>query len=79
MTEEDERALYDILDGLNERGIKFALSNVSHHKGSVNKILLDWKKEGRYHMHRIKFNYNNCSYHTKNKDNVTQEVLVTNY
>ena len=58
---------------------KFALSNVSHHKGSVNKILLDWKKEGRYHMHRIKFNYNNCSYHTKNKDNVTQEVLVTNY
>ena len=77
--EDDERALYDILDTLNERGIKFALSNVSHHKGIVNNILLDWKKERKYHMHKINFNYNNCNYHTKNGDNVTQEVLITNY
>lgn len=77
--EDDERALYDILDSLNEQGIKFALSNVSHHKGTVNNILLDWKKERKYHMHRINFNYNNCNYHTKNGDNMTQEVLVTNY
>lgn len=77
--ENDEKALYDILDSLNERGIRFALSNVSHHKGVTNKILLDWKKERKYHMHKINFNYNNCNYHTKNGDNVTQEVLVTNY
>lgn len=77
--EDDERALYDILDSLNERGIKFALSNVSHHKGVVNNILLNWKRERKYHMHKINFNYNNCNYHTKNGDNVTQEVLVTNY
>lgn len=77
--EDDERALYDILDSLNERGIKFALSNVSRHKGTVNNILLDWKKERKYHMHKINFNYNNCNYHTKNSCNVTQEILVTNY
>ncbi|MCM1050232.1 MAG: Dam family site-specific DNA-(adenine-N6)-methyltransferase [Clostridiales bacterium] len=77
--EDDERALYDILDRLTERGIKFALSNVSRHKGAVNNILLDWKKERKYHMHKINFNYNNCNYHTKNSNNVTQEVLVTNY
>lgn len=77
--ENDEKALYDILDSLNERGIRFALSNVSHHKGVTNNILLDWKKERKYHMHKINFNYNNCNYHTKNGDNVTQEVLVTNY
>jgi len=77
--EDDERALYDIFDSLNERGIKFALSNVSHHKGVVNNILLNWKRERKYHMHKINFNYNNCNYHTKNGDNVTQEVLVTNY
>ena len=78
-SEEDERALYDILDDLDEREIKFALSNVSHHKGTVNRILLDWRKEHKYHMHRINFNYNNCNYQTQNSRNLTQEVLVTNY
>ena len=78
-SEEDERALYDILDDLDERDIKFALSNVSHHKGTVNRILLDWRKEHKYHMHRINFNYNNCNYQTQNSRNLTQEVLVTNY
>lgn len=78
-SEEDERALYNILDELDERGIQFALSNVSHHKGTVNSILLDWRKKRKYHMHKINFNYNNCNYHTKNSDNKTQEVLITNY
>ncbi len=76
---EDEIALYDLLDRLNERGVKFALSNVSEHKGEKNMILLDWKKRNKYHMHRINFNYNNCSYHTENKKNKTTEVLITNY
>ncbi|MCM1432283.1 MAG: Dam family site-specific DNA-(adenine-N6)-methyltransferase [Muribaculaceae bacterium] len=77
--EKDERALYDILDMLSERGIKFALSNVSHHKGEKNSILLDWRKTRKYHMHRINFNYDNCNYHTKNGENSTREVLITNY
>lgn len=78
-SEEDERALYNILDDLDEREIKFALSNVSHHKGAVNHILLDWWKEHKYHMHKINFNYNNCNYQAQNSKNITQEVLVTNY
>ncbi|MCM1123946.1 MAG: DNA adenine methylase [Eubacterium sp.] len=77
--EKDERELYDILDKLSERGVKFALSNVSHHKGEKNDILLDWRRMGKYHMHKINFNYNNCNYHTKNAANSTQEVLITNY
>jgi len=77
--ENDERELYDILDMLSERGIKFALSNVSHHKGEKNSILLDWQKARKYHMHKINFNYNNCNYHTKNGENSTREVLITNY
>ncbi len=78
-SKDDERELYNILDGLNERGIKFALSNVSHHKGVLNEILLDWRRDNKYHMHKINFNYNNCNYHTRNSDNITQEVLITNY
>ena len=77
--EKDEKELYDILDKLSERGIKFALSNVSHHKGEKNDILLDWRRMGKYHMHKINFHYNNCNYHTKNAANSTQEVLITNY
>lgn len=77
--EKDERELYDILDMLSEKGIRFALSNVSHHKGERNDILLGWRKSGKYHMHKINFNYDNCNYQTKNSTNFTQEVLITNY
>ena len=77
--EECEKELYAILNSLDARGIKFALSNVSQHKGKINHLLLQWKKEHGYHLHKINFNYNNCNYHTKNRENVTQEVLITNY
>lgn len=76
---EDERALFALLDRLNQRGVRFALSNLSHHKGQCHEELLRWKKERHYRMHRIHFNYNNCNYHTNNKDNITREVLITNY
>lgn len=75
----DDKDLFSLLDGLSERGIKFALSNVSEHKGMINSELIYWKKHNRYHMHNIDFNYNNCNYQALNKNNVTKEVLITNY
>lgn len=77
--ERDERDLYAVLDALHNRGVRFALSNVSHHKGTRNEFLLRWKTENRYHMHTIQFNYNNCNYQTKNRENRTSEILITNY
>lgn len=77
--EDDETALYEILDKLSEQGIRFALSNVIEHKGNRNTILYNWKRKNHYHMHHIKFDYDNCNYHTKNKNNKTMEVLITNY
>ncbi len=77
--EQDEKDLYEILDMLSEKGIRFALSNVSHHKGEKNDILLRWRKSRKYHMHKINFNYDNCNYHTRNSNNLTQEILITNY
>lgn len=76
---DDEIALYNILDALNDKGIKFALSNVVEHKGEKNTLLLSWKNRNRYHLHHINFNYDNCNYHTANKKNKTDEVLITNY
>lgn len=74
----EEKKLYEILDGLNDKGVKFALSNVLEHKGKKNEILLDWYKK-KYHRHGINFNYNNSSYHAKNTEKSTKEVLITNF
>lgn len=78
-SQEDDLKLFDILDELNSKGVKFALSNVTYHKGLKNEKLLQWKKKNGYHMHKIKFDYNNCNYQSRNKDNYTEEVLITNY
>lgn len=77
--EKEERELYEILDSLNEKGIFFALSNVSEHKGQDNVILKRWQQGKGYNLHCIDFNYNNSSYHGKNTAKPTYEVLITNY
>lgn len=76
-TETDEKDLLRFLDTLNERHIKFALSNVLEHKGKVNSILSDWSKN--YNTHKLISNYKNSSYQSKNRDETTVEVLITNY
>lgn len=78
-SETEELRLYKLLDELDARGVKFALSNVSKHKGRTNDTLIAWKRERRYHMHNIDFDYSNSSYHGKNTDKTTREVLITNY
>lgn len=76
-TKEDDKALFELLDKFDDKGVKFALSNVSEHKGKKNDELISWKS--KYHTHRIKFNYNNSNYQAANRENVTKEILVTNY
>lgn len=78
-TEKDEIRLYKYLDKLSQNGIKFALSNVTYHKGTSNNILLNWIKENNYKKQIINLNYNNSNYQSRNKENYTEEVLITNY
>ncbi len=78
-SESDDMQLFDLLDSVNKNGGKFALSNVSHHKGFVHNSLLQWVNDNNYKMHNINCNYNNCNYQNKNKSNITREVLITNY
>ena len=75
-----ERKLLDILDALNKKGVRFALSNVTHHKGAANIILLEWAKKGRYNIHNVNKDYTNSSYNAKYRNGEgTSEVLITNY
>ena len=77
-TENDERDLLKLLDGLNDRGVRFALSNVFESKGKSNDILKEWSK--KYNVHYIDANYGSCNYQKKKKnENDTIEVLITNY
>lgn len=69
-----EQAMLDLLDGLDERNIHFAISNVTHYKGKINEMFLHWSE--KYNVYPIKSNYISFNDNTIKKFN---EVLVTNF
>lgn len=71
---EKEMQMLNLLDSLNDQGIRFAISNVTHYKGRINTVFLEWSK--KYKSFKIKSNY--ISYHD-NSIKEFEEVLVTNY
>ena len=73
--EEEELKLYGMLDNLNDKHIKFALSNVIEHKGKENKLLKEWSK--KYKVIYLTSDYSNSSYNTKRDKSI--EVLIVNY
>ena len=72
--EQDEIELLQLLDSLNKRRIRFAISNVTHYKGRCNNLFIDWAC--KYNVHPIKSNY--ISYHDNSTKQIS-EVLITNY
>jgi DNA adenine methylase Dam len=76
-TEEDEHDLLTLLDGLNSRGIRFALSNVLEHKDRHNTILTKWAEN--YNIIDLAHSYANANYQSTKRDSLTREVLITNY
>ena len=74
-TEESDKSLYALLDKLNQKEVRFALSNVFTHKGECNKILIDWAK--KYTVHHLQKDYSNSCYNTDRSG--SDEILVTNY
>lgn len=69
-----EQQLLDMLDRLNARNVHFAISNVTHYRGRVNELFLEWS--GRYNCHPIKSNYISFNDNSIKK---FSEVLVTNF
>lgn len=72
-----EKELLSLLDSLNDKGIRFALSNVLFSKGKTNDLLIDWGS--KYNIQHLDYTYKNCNYHTKDKTSKPDEVLITNY
>lgn len=79
--EADEHDLLDFLNDLQKNNIKFALSNVLRSKGKENSILIDWtqRNSDKYKVINLNYSYNNSNYQTKNKNEITEEVLIINY
>lgn len=72
---QDDVDLYNLLDDLSHKGIKFALSNMIHSKNRSNDYLIEWSK--KYNVNYLKANYNtNYQRDMTGKD---VEVLITNY
>lgn len=72
---EKEKELCNFLDMLDEKGIKFGITNLINHKGKENTIFNEWSK--KYKVFNIESNYISFNDNTIKKD--SKEVFVTNY
>lgn len=70
----DEVRIYKYLDFLNNKKIKWGLSNVLQYRGKSNQILIKWAK--KYKCQPIKSNYISFNDNTVKK---FKEVFITNY
>jgi DNA adenine methylase len=68
-----EEGLYELIDELDSRGIRFMMSNVSRHKGKENPHL---NKLTKYKIVDLDFDYEKVA---KKKGSDTQEIIVMNF
>lgn len=74
-----EKELVTLLEEINKKNIKFALSNVLTKVGVENKILSDWiSKTKNIKIEDMNYHYRSCSYNKKDRNANEQEVLITN-
>lgn len=73
--EKDEKELYELLDELDKKNIKFGITNLLEHKGKENTIFKEWSK--KYRVHNIDSNY--ISFNDNSIKQSSKEVFVTNY
>lgn len=71
---EKEKSLLKLLDFLNKKGFKWAISNIINYKGRENKIFKDWAK--KYKIFEVNSNY--ISFNDNSLKDIN-EVLVINY
>lgn len=67
--------LFDELDKLNSKGIRWALSNVKENKGKKNKHLIKWANENNYRIIGMNKNYTALGKGNSN----SYEVCIINY
>lgn len=66
--------LFRLIDGLNERNVRFGMSNVFACRGKENTHLIEWCADRGYQVHHLDINYHPFSRGSSNND----EVYITN-
>ena len=75
-TIKDEEDLYDLCENLNNKNIKFGLSNVFANKGVENTKIIEWCNKNNWNIYTFdKFSYMACGKGNSN----AKEVFITNY
>lgn len=77
-TEEDESNLYEFLTKLNDKGIRFMLTNAIEANDRINIQLKDFIKKNKLKTRVTKNNFKNSSYNKKPTTG-TKELIITNY
>lgn len=77
--ETEETQLLNILDSLNKRNIKWALSNVLEAKGKYNDLLKEWLTNSSYKVYHLDMQYTRDNHGKGQHTHYTDEVLITNY
>lgn len=72
---EDDYKLFDILEELHNKGVKWGLSNVFYNRGKSNDHLIEWCDKNNWHVYHLNRNYNPFSRGNSNND----EVYICNY
>ena len=71
----DDLELFEYLEHLDKRNIKFGLSNVFKNRGKTNDHLIEWCNKNNWEVYHLGRNYNPFSKGNSNND----EVYITNY
>ena len=71
----DDLELFEYLEHLDKRNIKFGLSNVFKNRGKTNEHLIEWCDKNNWEVYHLGRNYNPFSKGNSNND----EVYITNY
>ena len=77
-SEQDDTDLLNILDTLNQKNVKFALSNVLKHGEKSNDLLIKWGS--KYNVIHLGNYSNHWRYRSEGSENIgLDEVLITNF
>lgn len=74
-TKKDDKKLFRFCEELDNRGIKFGISNCFTIKGKTNKHLIKWCKKNNWNVKHFDIKYTACGKGNSNND----EVFITNY
>ena len=74
-TIESDYELFDILEDLDMKGVKWGMSNVFVNKGNVNEHLIKWCEENNWYVYHLNKTYSALGKGNANSD----EVYICNY